>query len=187
MTGSIIGKCLSARDPLHTGSVRKMNGFLHIYLSLCFLKTTTASCDPGTEILFAADALFSTVTLTKPVVTHPSRTIRAITFGRSALLHRAITFFCQPRCRSQNDKPAVPLSGEIEAFFLESDPSSASTALRVSVFQVRIFHGACIPAVTPAPPIGFRFSRNLHFFNYHETSVSFSDHTFFHSKKPFMT
>ena len=117
MTGSIIGKCLSARDPLHTGSVRKMNGFLHIYLSLCFLKTTTASCDPGTEILFAADALFSTVTLTKPVVTHPSRTIRAITFGRSALLHRAITFFCQPRCRSQNDKPAVPLSGEIEAFF----------------------------------------------------------------------
>ena len=111
------------------------------------------------------------------------RTIRAIPFGRSALLHRAITFFCQPRCRSQNDKPAVPLSGEIEAFFLESDPSSASTALRVSVFQVRIFRGACIPAVTPAPPIGFPFSRNLHFFNYHKTSVSFSDHTFFSFKK----
>ena len=115
------------------------------------------------------------------------RTIRAIPFGRSALLHCAITFFCRSRCRSQNDKPAVPLSGEIEAFFLESDPSSASTALRMSVFQVRIFHGACIPAVTPAPPIGFQFSRNLHFFNYHKTSVSFSDHTFFHSKKPFMT
>ena len=115
------------------------------------------------------------------------RTIRAIPFGRSALLHRAITFFCQPRCRSQNDKPAVPLSGEIEAFFLESDPSSASTALRMSVFQVRIFHGACIPAVTPAPPLGFQFSRKLHFFNYHKTSVSFSDHTFFHSKKPSMT
>ena len=96
-------------------------------------------------------------------------------------------FFCRSRCRSQNDKPAVPLSGEIEAFFLESDPSSASTALRMSVFQVRIFHGACIPAVTPAPPIGFPFSRNLHFFNYHKTSVSFSDHTFFHSKKPSMT
>ena len=72
------------------------------------------------------------------------RTIRAIPFGRSALLHCAITFFCRSRCRSQNDKPAVPLSGEIEAFFLESDPSSASTALRMSVFQVRIFHGACI-------------------------------------------
>ena len=115
------------------------------------------------------------------------RTIRAIPFGRSALLHCAITFFCRSRCRSQNDKPAVPLSGGIEAFFLESDPSSASTALRMSVFQVRIFHGACIPAVTPAPPIGFQFSRKLHFFNYHKTSVSFSDHTFFHSKKPFMT
>ena len=60
------------------------------------------------------------------------RTIRAIPFGRSALLHCAITFFCRSRCRSQNDKPAVPLSGEIEAFFLESDPSSASTALRIS-------------------------------------------------------
>lgn len=70
------------------------------------------------------------------------RTIRAIPFGRSALLHCAITFFCHSRCRSQNDKPAVPLSGEIEAFFLESDPSSASTALRMSVFQVRIFHGS---------------------------------------------
>ena len=136
VTGSIIGKCLSARDPLHTGSVHKMDGFLHIYLSLCFLKTATASCDSGAEILFSADALFSTVTLTKPVVTHPSRTILAITFRRSALLHRAFFFFCQHRCRSQNDKPAVPLSGEIEAFFLESDPSSASTALRVSVFQV---------------------------------------------------
>ena len=75
MTGSIIGKCLSARDPLHTGSVHKMDGFLHIYLSLCFLKTAAASCDPGAEILFSADALFSTVTLAKPVVTHPARTI----------------------------------------------------------------------------------------------------------------
>ena len=139
------------------------------------------------QVLSYDNSFITTVTLTKPVVTHPSRTILAIPLGRSALLHRAITFFCQHRCRSQNDKPAVPLSGEIEAFFLESDPSSASTALRVSVFQVRIFHGACIPAVTPAPPIGFRFSRNLHFFNYHETSVSFSDHTFFHSKKPSMT
>ena len=93
MTGSIIGKCLSARDPLHTGSVHKMDGFLHIYLSLCFLKTAAASCDPGAEILFSADALFSTVTLAKPVVTHPSRTIRAITFGRSTLLHRTFLFF----------------------------------------------------------------------------------------------
>ena len=92
MTRSIIGKCLSARDPLHTGSVHKMDGFLHIYLSLCFLKTATASCDPGTEILFSADALFSTVTLAKPVVTHPARTIRAITFGRSTLLHRTFLF-----------------------------------------------------------------------------------------------
>ena len=99
MTGSIIGKCLSARDPLHTGSVHKMDGFLHIYLSLCFLKTAAASCDPGAEILFSADALFSTVTLAKPVVTHPSRTIRAITFGRSTLLHRTFLFFCQLRCQ----------------------------------------------------------------------------------------
>ena len=136
MTGSIIGKCLSARDPLHTGSVHKMDGFLHIYLSLCFLKTAAASCDPGAEILFSADALFSTVTLAKPVVTHPARTIRAITFGRSTLLHRTFLFFCQLRCRSQNHKPAVPLSGEIKAFFLESDPSPAATVLRMSVFQV---------------------------------------------------
>ena len=113
-----------------------MDGFLHIYFSLRFLKTATAPCDPGTEILFAADALFSTVTLTKPVITHPVRTIRVIPFGRSALLLRALTFFCLPRCRSKNEKPAVPLSGEIEAFFLESDPPSASTALRVSIFQV---------------------------------------------------
>ena len=70
----------------------KMDGFLHIYLSLCFLKTAAASCDPGAEILFSADALFSTVTLAKPVVTHPSRTIRAITFGRSTLLHRTFLF-----------------------------------------------------------------------------------------------
>ena len=187
MTGSIIGKCLSARDPLHTGSVHKMDGFLHIYLSLCFLKTAAASCDPGAEILFSADALFSTVTLTKPVVTHPARTVRAITFGRSALLHRAFFFFCQPRCRSQNHKPAVPLSGEIKAFFLESDPSPAATVLRMSVFSgVNLLRCMYSRSSHLTPPIGFQFSLKSSFFSIiHETSVSFSDHTFFHSKKPF--